>query len=100
MPRTIQDTLLDLFNRVRQDPDTLRTVPIEDWQEGSVEWKLLSGFQAMQEQVQQRMHQFKLMEQQLREREEQYRSIFEAVTDSLTISSLEDGQVVEANPAT
>ena len=54
----------------------------------------------MLDQVQQRMHQFTQMEQQLREREEQYRSIFEAVTDSLTISSLEDGQVVEANPAT
>ena len=53
----------------------------------------------MLEQVHQRMHQFRQMEQQLREREEQYRSIFEAVTDSLTISSLEDGQVVEVNPA-
>ena len=38
-------------------------------------------------------------EEQLREREEQYRSIFEAVTDSLTIGRQEDGQIVEANPA-
>jgi PAS domain S-box-containing protein len=100
MPPTIQDTLLDLFDRVRQDPDVLPTVPMEDWQVGSVEWRLLSGFQDMLEEVQQRMLQFRQMEQQLREKEEQYRSIYEAVTDSLTISSLEDGQVVEANPAT
>ncbi|HXZ03685.1 MAG TPA: PAS domain S-box protein, partial [Ktedonobacteraceae bacterium] len=38
-------------------------------------------------------------EQQLREREEQYRSVFEATTDGLTINDLEDGHVVEANPA-
>ena len=38
-------------------------------------------------------------ERQLREREEQYRSIFEAVTDSLSIARLEDGQIVEVNPA-
>ena len=99
MTPTIQDTLLQLFDNVRQNPDTLPTVPIENWQEGSIEWSLLSGFHGMLEQVHQRMHQFRQMEQQLREREEQYRSIFEAVTDSLTISSLEDGQVVEVNPA-
>ncbi|HWZ17974.1 MAG TPA: PAS domain S-box protein, partial [Ktedonobacteraceae bacterium] len=100
MTPTIQDTLLELFDNVRQNPDTLPTVPVDSWQEGSVEWSLLSGFHGMLEQVQQRMHQFRQMEQQLREREEQYRSIFEAATDSLTISSLDDGQVVEANPAT
>jgi PAS domain S-box-containing protein len=38
-------------------------------------------------------------EEQLREKEEQYRSIFEAVTDSLSIARLEDGQIVEVNPA-
>jgi PAS domain S-box-containing protein len=94
------DTLLQLFDNVRQDPDTIPIEPVDGWQEGSVEWSLLSSFHGMLEQVQQRMHQFRQMEQQLREKEEQYRSIFEAVTDSLTISSLEDGQVVEANPAT
>ncbi|HKV57179.1 MAG TPA: PAS domain S-box protein, partial [Ktedonobacteraceae bacterium] len=38
-------------------------------------------------------------EEQLREREEQYRSIFEATSDALLIRDLEDGHVVEANPA-
>jgi PAS domain S-box-containing protein len=99
MPPTIQDTLLDLFDRVGQDPDTLPTVPIEDWQEGSVEWSLLSGFQGMLVQVKQRMLQFKQMEQQLREKEEQYRAIFEATIDGLSINDLEDGRVIEANPA-
>ena len=99
MTPTIQDTLLQLFDNVRQDPDTLPTVPIEDWQEDSAEWSLLSGFHGMLEQVQQRMNQFRRMEQQLREREEQYRSIFEATNDAIFIMDLDDGHIVEANPA-
>ncbi|HXX79117.1 MAG TPA: PAS domain S-box protein [Ktedonobacteraceae bacterium] len=99
MPPTVQGTLLELFDRVRQDPITMPIVPIEDWQEGSVEWNLLSSFHDMLEQVQQRMSQFRQMEQQLREREEQYRSIFEASTDGLFIQELEDARVVDVNPA-
>jgi PAS domain S-box-containing protein len=38
-------------------------------------------------------------EEQLREREAQYRSIFEATSDGLLINDLEDGHIVEANPA-
>ncbi len=38
-------------------------------------------------------------EQQLREREEQYRSIFESTTDAIFIMDLEDGHIIEANPA-
>jgi PAS domain S-box-containing protein len=38
-------------------------------------------------------------EEQLREKEEQYRSIFEATSDGLLINDLEDGHIVEANPA-
>src|SRR5436305_15080052 len=98
MTPAIQDTLLQLFDHVRQDPDTLPAVPIDDWQEGSVERRLLSGFRDMLEQVQQHTLQFKQMEQQLREREEQYRSIFEATSDGLIIRDM-DGFVVEANPA-
>ncbi len=97
MTPAIQDTLLQLFEHVRQDPETVPTVPVEDWQEGSVEWRLLSGFQDMLEQVQQRMLEFKQAEQ-LHEREEQYRSIFEATSDALTVFDL-DGFIVEANPA-
>ncbi|HEY6286091.1 MAG TPA: PAS domain S-box protein, partial [Ktedonobacteraceae bacterium] len=99
MTPTIQDTLLQLFDNVRQDPDTIPTVPVDRWQEGSVEWRLLSGFQDMLEQVQQRMLQFEQMEQQLREKEEQYHAIFEATIDGLSINVLEDGRVIEANPA-
>ena len=97
MTPAIQDTLLQLFEHVRQDHETVLTVPVEDWQEGSVEWRLLSGFQDMLEQVQQRMLEFKQAEQ-LHEREEQYRSIFEATSDALCIVDLE-GFLVEVNPA-
>ena len=38
-------------------------------------------------------------EEQLRQKEKQYRSIFEATTDALFIIDLDDGHVVEANPA-
>ncbi len=41
----------------------------------------------------------KQAEEQLREKEAQYRSIFEATTDALLIVDLEDGRIVEANPA-
>jgi PAS domain S-box-containing protein len=99
MPPSIQDTLLDLFEHVRQDPDTIPTVPVDRWQEGSVEWLLLSGFQAMLDQVQQRLFQLLHTEQLLPEREEQYRSIFEATNDAVFIMDIEDGHIIEANPA-
>jgi PAS domain S-box-containing protein len=38
-------------------------------------------------------------ETQLREKEEQYRSVFEASSDGLVINDLEDGHLVEVNPA-
>ncbi|HJT56581.1 MAG TPA: PAS domain S-box protein [Ktedonobacteraceae bacterium] len=38
-------------------------------------------------------------EQQLREKEEEYRSIFETTNDALFIMNLEDGRIIEANPA-
>jgi PAS domain S-box-containing protein len=41
----------------------------------------------------------KQAEEQLREKEAQYRSIFEATSDALLITDLEDGHVVEVNPA-
>ena len=41
----------------------------------------------------------KQAEEQLREKEAQYRSIFEATTDVLLIVDLEEGRIVEANPA-
>jgi PAS domain S-box-containing protein len=41
----------------------------------------------------------KRIEADLYEREQQYRSIFESVSDGLFINSLEDGQLVDFNPA-
>ena len=98
MTPIFQDTLLQLFDHVRQDPESLPTVPVENWHKGSVEWSILSGFHDMLEQVHQRMLEFKQAEQLLHEREEQYRSIFEATYDALAIADL-DGFIVEVNPA-
>ena len=98
MTPTIQDTLFQLFEHVRHDPETLPTVPVEDWQEGSIEWRLLTSFQGMVEQMQQRMIQLKHAEQELREKEEQYRSSFEAPYDGINIID-SDGYFVEVNPA-
>ena len=96
MNATIQDTLLDLFHQVIDDPDRIPAVPIDSWQEGSEQRHLLTGFRDMLE----RMRQNKLQaEEQLLEREEQYRSIFEARTDGILIADLEDSRLVEVNPA-
>ena len=38
-------------------------------------------------------------EEELREREEQYRSTFESTSDGIVITRLEDGQIVDVNPA-
>ena len=98
MNPALQDTLLQLFEHVRLDPDSFSTVPVDEWNEGSTEWQLLTSFSSMMEQVQQRTLQFRKMEHQLREREEQYRSVFEATGDGLFVIDL-DGFIVEANPA-
>ncbi|TME08472.1 MAG: PAS domain S-box protein [Chloroflexi bacterium] len=99
MNPAIQDTLLQLFEHVRQDPDTLPTVPVDDWQEGSIEWRLLSGFQDVLEQLQQRTLQSTQMEQQLRDQESLYHSAFAASNNGLLIADNEDGRIIEVNPA-
>jgi PAS domain S-box-containing protein len=71
-------------------------VLIDGWQEGSEERQLLTGFRDMLECMRQSKRQ---VEEQLREKEEEYRSIFEATIDGLSINDLEDGRVIEANPA-
>src|SRR5438876_4853303 len=99
MNPAIQDTLLQLFEHVRQDPDTLPTVPVDDWQDGSIEWRLLSGFQDVLEQLQQRTLQSTQMEQQLRDQESLYHSAFAASNNGLLIADNEDGRIIEVNPA-
>ena len=96
MNTTIQDTLLDLFHQVIADPDLIPAVPIDAWPGDSEQQRLLTGFRDMLGCIQQSKRQ---AEEELREREAQYRAIFEASTDALLIQNLEDGRVVEANPA-
>ncbi|HLV97315.1 MAG TPA: PAS domain S-box protein [Ktedonobacterales bacterium] len=98
MPANLQATLMQLFAAFQQDPDSIPAIPLDEWQAGTEEWRLLERFRVMAEQVQQRIQQLQQAEQQLREREEQYRSIFEATYDGLSILGLE-GSLVEVNPA-
>ncbi|HXZ05882.1 MAG TPA: PAS domain S-box protein, partial [Ktedonobacteraceae bacterium] len=98
MAPALQDTLLQLFEHVHNDPDSLPSVPIKEWQEGSAERQMLESFSGMMEQVHERIHQLKQAEQQVREQEELYHSAFDATNDGLFIGDL-DGTIVEANPA-
>jgi PAS domain-containing protein len=98
MPADIHTTLIDLCNQVGHAPDILPPIPLKEWPEGSEEYRLLSTFAAMAEQVRQRLQQLQETEQELREREEQYRSIFETSYDGLFIHDL-DGLLVEVNPS-
>lgn len=53
MNATIQETLLDLFHQVIEDPDRIPAVPTDAWQEGSQEQHLLTSFRNMLECIQQ-----------------------------------------------
>ena len=98
MNTAFQDTLLQLFQQVTDDPDRMPDIQVNGWKEGSAERQLLSSFQEMLERVQQRMQEGLKVEQELREKEAQYRSIFEAAIDALFIANM-NGYIVEANPA-
>ena len=97
MDTDLQQTLLQLFQQVRDNPDDMPVISVDAWQEGSLEWQLLSGFQAVLERLQQSRQEAHKNAEQLREKEAEYRSIFEA-TDGVFIANL-DGYPVEANPA-
>jgi PAS domain S-box-containing protein len=98
MNPAIQDTLLQLFEHVQHDPASLPTIPIDEWDEGSAEWRLLESFRCMAEQVHERFCQLGQAEQHVREQEELYHSAFDATNDGLFIGDL-DGTIVEVNPA-
>jgi PAS domain-containing protein len=119
MNTTIQETLLDLFHQVIEDPDRIPVVPNDGWLEDSEQRRLLTSLHDMltllQQSKQQAERQLREKEEQyrsllalsrhfekalaeMREREAQYRSIFEAVTDAILIIDLEDDRLVEVNP--
>ena len=93
MDNDLQSTLLELFQQVSDNPDSNPEIAANRWPEGSMEWHLLTSFRNVLERFQQSKKDI------LREKEAQYRSIFEATTDVLLIVDLEDGRIVEANPA-
>ena len=53
MDTDLQHTLLQLFNQVINSPDIVPEVPVDAWQEGSVEWELLKSFGNVLERIQQ-----------------------------------------------
>jgi PAS domain S-box-containing protein len=119
MNATIEETLLDLFHQVIEDPDRIPVVPTDAWPEDSEQGRLLTSLHDMltliRQSKQQAERQLREKEEQyrsllavsphfekafaeMREREAQYRSIFEAASDAMFIADL-GGHIVEANPA-
>ncbi len=98
MDTDLQQTLLQLFQQVSDNPDDMPVISVDAWQQGSVEWQLLSGFRDVLERLQQSRQDAQKSAEQLREKEAEYRSIFESTIDGVLIANL-DGYLVEANPA-
>lgn len=98
MNATFPAILLQLFDQVIDNPDSIPEVPVDDWQEGSIERQLLTGFRKVMERVQQSKQEALQTQEQRNEKEELYYRIFEATIDQLCILDL-DGFIVEANPA-
>ncbi len=53
MDTDLQHTLLQLFQHVSENPESMPAVPVDAWQEGSTEWQLLNGFRNVLERLQQ-----------------------------------------------
>ena len=53
MDTDLQHTLLQLFQQVSENPDSMPVVPVDAWQEGSMEWQLLINFRNVLERLQQ-----------------------------------------------
>jgi PAS domain S-box-containing protein len=53
MDTDLQDTLLQLFKQVGENPDNMPSVPVDVWQEGSSERQLLISFRNVLERLQQ-----------------------------------------------
>lgn len=53
MNTDLQRTLLQLFQHVSENPDSMPVVPVDAWQEGSMEWQLLISFRNVLERLQQ-----------------------------------------------
>lgn len=56
MDTDLQHTLLQLFQQVSDNPDSMPMVPVDAWREGSVEWRLLINFRNVLERLQQSRH--------------------------------------------
>ena len=53
MDTDLQHTLLQLFEQVSENPDSMPVVSVDAWPEGSMEWHLLTGFRNVLERFQQ-----------------------------------------------
>jgi hypothetical protein len=53
MDTDLQSTLLELFQQASENPDNMPEVSVDAWQEGSLEWHLLTSFINVLERFQQ-----------------------------------------------
>lgn len=78
--------LLDLFDQVRQEPDTQPPVPVQDFRTGSEAWQLLHDFQGMLDQIARHKHAHQ--QAALAERNRLARELHDAVSQSLFSAGL------------
>src|SRR5512135_1509764 len=84
--------LTDLFRQTAHAPEVPPSIPLEQWPDNSPEQHLLESLQVM-------WRTLEAQGQALREMEEQYRNVFDGISDGLIIYDLETGRVLEVNPA-
>src|ERR1051326_6514228 len=81
MHATIQEALLDVFQRVNEDPDHVPAIPIAAWPEDSEQGLLLTSFRAMLHRLQQR-------QQEKLEMQERFSLAVQAANDGLWVQHL------------
>lgn len=96
LPDDFYALLSNLLRQTTQKPDAPPAIPLDSWPAESKERLLLEDLQAALAALQTGNQNHPSL---AKEREKQYQSIFEAASDGLIINDLENGLVVEANPA-
>jgi PAS domain S-box-containing protein len=90
------ELLSDLFKQMAQDPDVVPAIPLNHWQEDSIERRLLEDFQTA---LVARQGGDQKAAFQGEEKAFYYRNLFKNASDGLVVHDIETGQVVEINEA-